>query len=46
MRKIIADDQPFVRSDVSADEALAIFADQPYKREIIERVSRSRQRQD
>ena len=39
MRKIIAEDQPFVRSDVSADEALAIFADQPYKREIIERVS-------
>ncbi len=39
MRKIIAEDQTFVRSDVSADEALAIFADQPYKREIIERVS-------
>jgi threonyl-tRNA synthetase len=39
MRKIIADDQPFVRSDVSAAEALDIFADQPYKREIIERVS-------
>jgi threonyl-tRNA synthetase len=39
MRKIIADDQPFVRSEVSPDEALGIFADQPYKREIIERVS-------
>jgi threonyl-tRNA synthetase len=39
MRKIIADDQPFVRSDVSVDDALEIFADQPYKREIIERVS-------
>ena len=39
MRKIIADDQPFVRSEVSADDALEIFADQPYKREIIERVS-------
>jgi threonyl-tRNA synthetase len=39
MRKIIADDQPFVRSEVSADDALEIFADQPYKREIIDRVS-------
>ena len=39
MRKIIADDQPFVRSEVSPDDALEIFADQPYKREIIERVS-------
>ena len=39
MRKIIAEDQPFIRSDVSAEDALAIFADQPYKREIIERVS-------
>jgi threonyl-tRNA synthetase len=39
MRKIIADDQPFVRSEVPVDEALEIFADQPYKREIIERVS-------
>jgi threonyl-tRNA synthetase len=39
MRKIIADDQPFVRSEVSTDDALEIFADQPYKREIIERVS-------
>ncbi|MGH9132679.1 MAG: threonine--tRNA ligase [Ilumatobacteraceae bacterium] len=39
MRKIIADDQPFVRSEVSAVDALGIFADQPYKREIIERVS-------
>ena len=38
MREIIAADQPFVRSEVSADEALEVFADQPYKVEIIERV--------
>jgi len=38
MRKIIAADQPFVRSEVSADEALDLFAGQPYKVEIIERV--------
>ena len=38
MREIIAADQPFVRSEVPADEALALFADQPYKVEIIERV--------
>ncbi len=39
MREIVAADQPFVRSEVSADEALAIFADQPYKCEIIERAA-------
>jgi threonyl-tRNA synthetase len=38
MREIIRADQPFVRTDVSVDEALEIFADQPYKIEIIERV--------
>ena len=38
MREIIAADQPFVRSEVSADAALTLFADQPYKVEIIERV--------
>jgi threonyl-tRNA synthetase len=38
MREIIAADQPFVRSEVSSEEALEIFADQPYKVEIIERV--------
>jgi threonyl-tRNA synthetase len=38
MRDIIAADQPFVRSEMSADEALAVFAEQPYKCEIIERV--------
>src|SRR3954451_14883279 len=38
MREIIAADQPFVRSEMSIDDALVLFADQPYKREIIERV--------
>lgn len=38
MREIVKADQPFVRSEVSADEALQVFADQPYKIEIIERV--------
>jgi threonyl-tRNA synthetase len=38
MREIIAADQPFERAEVSADEALEVFADQPYKAEIIERV--------
>ncbi|MGD9704316.1 MAG: threonine--tRNA ligase [Acidimicrobiia bacterium] len=38
MREIIKADQHFVRSEVPADEALEVFADQPYKREIIERV--------
>ncbi|CAN5441031.1 threonine--tRNA ligase [soil metagenome] len=41
MREIIAEDQPFVRSEVSVDDALELFADQPYKCEIIERVSSS-----
>ena len=39
MREIMKADQPFVRSEVPAVEALALFADQPYKREIIERVT-------
>jgi threonyl-tRNA synthetase len=38
MREIVKADQPFARSEVSADEALEVFADQPYKIEIIERV--------
>src|SRR4051794_32831675 len=42
MREIIKADQPFVRSEVPAAEALELFADQPYKREIIERVTGGR----
>src|SRR5215207_11157053 len=38
MREIIAADQPFTRSEVGPDDALELFADQPYKVEIIERV--------
>jgi threonyl-tRNA synthetase len=38
MREIVAADQPFVRAEVDRDEGLRIFADQPYKIEIIERV--------
>ena len=39
MRKIIAADQPFVRSEIPVSEALALFAAQPYKCEIITRVT-------
>jgi threonyl-tRNA synthetase len=38
MREIVAADQPFVREEHSIDEGLSLFADQPYKREIIEGV--------
>jgi threonyl-tRNA synthetase len=34
----VRDDQPFVREELGFDAALEEFADQPYKREIIERV--------
>ena len=36
MREIVAAGQPFVREELSREEALARFAEQPYKREIIE----------
>ena len=39
MREIIKADQPFVRSEVAATDALRLFAAQKYKCEIIERVS-------
>jgi len=39
MREIMKSNQPFTRSEVSAEEALAIFSKQPYKCEIIERVT-------
>jgi threonyl-tRNA synthetase len=38
MRRIVGEDQPFTRSEVSAGEARALFADQRYKLEIIDRV--------
>ena len=39
MAEIIKADQPFVRDELSPADALQLFADQPYKCEIIERVS-------
>ena len=39
MRDIMKADQPFVRSEMDMAEALTLFADQPYKCEIIERAS-------
>jgi len=38
MRAIVKADQHFERSELTYDEALELFADQPYKREIIEKV--------
>jgi threonyl-tRNA synthetase len=38
MEEIVASDQPFVRDEVSKAQGLERFADQPYKREIIEGV--------
>ncbi len=39
MREIIAENQPFTRSEHSAEEGLALFADQPFKVEIINAVA-------
>lgn len=39
MKEIVVANQPFTRSEVSARDALNIFSDQPYKCEIIERVT-------
>jgi len=36
MREIIKNDSPFVREEVSAEQAREIFEDQPYKLELIE----------
>jgi threonyl-tRNA synthetase len=38
MREIVTADEQFVRDEVDRDEGLQLFADQPYKVEIIERV--------
>ncbi len=40
MRQIINGKFPFVRREVTADEARALFADQPYKRELIDGLER------
>ena len=38
MREIVKADEPFVREELSRERAIATFAEQPYKIEIIERV--------
>jgi len=38
MRQIVAEAQPFTRHELAADDALALFAHQPFKREIIQAV--------
>src|SRR5207237_9791155 len=38
MRKVVKADERFVRDELSYGDALELFADQPYKREIIEKV--------
>ncbi len=40
MRRIIAGDHPFIYRQVTADEARALFRDQPYKLELIEGLAR------
>jgi threonyl-tRNA synthetase len=39
MRRIIAEDQPFVREELDPASARELFADQPYKREVIDAVT-------
>jgi threonyl-tRNA synthetase len=41
MREIMKADQPFVRSEMDMAAGLALFADQPYKCEIIERATKA-----
>ncbi|WP_376789599.1 threonine--tRNA ligase [Thermoflexus sp.] len=38
MREIIAGDHPFIRREVTPEEARALFRDQPYKLELIEDI--------
>jgi threonyl-tRNA synthetase len=39
MRELVAEDQPFVREEIDLSAGRALFADQPYKLEIIDRVA-------
>jgi threonyl-tRNA synthetase len=41
MREIVAEDQPFIREEHSVEEGVELFADQPYKVEIITGVDAS-----
>lgn len=38
MKEIISSDVPFVRKEISRDEAKAMFADQPYKIELVDAI--------
>jgi threonyl-tRNA synthetase len=39
MREIVAEDEPFVREEYDIERGLELFADQPFKQEIIRNVS-------
>jgi threonyl-tRNA synthetase len=39
MREIVAEDEPFVREEYDLDAGLELFADQPFKQEIIRNVT-------
>src|SRR4051812_13273611 len=39
MREIVAEDEPFVREEYDLEAGLELFADQPFKQEIIRNVS-------
>jgi threonyl-tRNA synthetase len=41
MREIVDDDQPFERAELDRAAGLALFAEQPYKQDIIEKVDAS-----
>jgi threonyl-tRNA synthetase len=45
MLEIVKEDQPFRREEVSISEALELFKDQPYKREILEGIGEESQDQ-
>ncbi len=46
MRAIIAEDQPFTRSEYSIEEGLELFFDQPFKVEIINAVAQGASEED
>ena len=46
MHELMKERQSFVREELSRDDALALFADQPYKREVIQRVAEGGADQD
>jgi threonyl-tRNA synthetase len=46
MREIIRSDKPFVRKELTAAEAKKLFADQPYKIELVEGLERGAEDED